>query len=506
MAGSYLRRAIRLPQATAMVVGTIIGTAIFVQPSEVTGQVPTVAGVFAVWLVCGVLTLFGALVCAELSSIFTRSGGVYVYLKEAYSPAVGFLWGWAMFWTMHSGIIAAIATVCGRYTAYFVELDDNGIKAVGIAMIVLLSAVNYAGVRQGSQLQTLFTVGKIIAIAVIIAAGFWFGAGAHERVLEAGAATLEVPVPAGSGAETAAVGAGTGTFGVIEFLLALVAGLFAFGGWHMVTYNSEETVEPRTTVPRALIIGTGIVTFCYVAMNAVYMWVLPLETIAASTRVAADAADAVWGSGGGSMMSALVIFSAFGALAGIILAGPRVYYAMAQDGLLFRWAGAVHPKFHTPHRAIVLQGVWSCVLVATGSYRVLFTRVIYTEWIFFGLMALGLIILRRRDAAHAAANPHSDDADRPFKADYHVWGYPAVPLIFAFSAFAIVINQVISRPVESATGLSLVLIGLPVYYLWARNPSPPAAEDGSLETPPAPASEESDAAGSTQPPRIPEQE
>ena len=501
MADSHrLRRAIRLPQATAMVVGTIIGTAIFVQPSEVTGQVPTVAGVFTVWLVCGVLTLFGALVCAELSSIFTRSGGVYVYLKEAYSPAVGFLWGWAMFWTMHSGIIAAIATVCGRYTAYFVELDDNGIKAVGIAMIVLLSAVNYVGVRQGSQLQTLFTVGKIIAIAAIIGLGFWFGGGAHERVLEAGAVALEASAAAGSDA------AGTDTVGVTEFLLALVAGLFAFGGWHMVTYNSEETVEPRTTVPRALIIGTAIVTVCYVAMNAVYMWVLPLETIAASTRVAADAADAVWGSGGGSMMSALVIFSAFGALAGIILAGPRVYYAMAQDGLLFRWVGAVHPKFHTPHRAIVLQGIWSCVLVATGSYRVLFTRVIYTEWIFFGLMALGLIILRRRDAAHATGNPDDDDADRPFKADYRVWGYPAVPLIFAFSAFAIVINQVISRPVESATGLSLVLIGLPVYYLWARNPSPPAAEDGSLEAPHASASAESDTAGPTQPPRIPEQE
>ena len=333
MAGSYLRRAIRLPQATAMVVGTIIGTAIFVQPSEVTGQVPTVGGVFTVWLVCGVLTLFGALVCAELSSIFTRSGGVYVYLKEAYSPAVGFLWGWAMFWTMHSGIIAAIATVCGRYTAYLVELDDNGIKAVGIAVIVLLSAVNYAGVRQGSQLQTLFTVGKIIAIAVIIAAGFWFGAGAHERVLEAGAATLEVPVPAGSGAETAAVGARTGTFGVTEFLLALVAGLFAFGGWHMVTYNSEETVEPRTTVPRALIIGTGIVTFCYVAMNAVYMWVLPLETIAASTRVAADAADAVWGSGGGSMMSALALVALLLAVTWI----PGVLLFFMQSGMA-RWS------------------------------------------------------------------------------------------------------------------------------------------------------------------------
>ena len=220
----------------------------------------------------------------------------------------------------------------------------------------------------------------------------------------------------------------------------------------MVTYNSEETVAPRTTIPRALIVGTGVVTACYVAMNAVYMWVLPLDTIRASTRVAADAADAVWGSGGGAMMSGLVIFSAFGALAGIVLAGPRVYYAMAQDGVFFRGLAAVHPRYHTPHRAIVMQGAWSCVLVATGTYRALFTRVVYTEWIFFGLMALGLIVLRRRGTA----------------AHYRVWGGVTVPLVFAISAFAIVINQIISNPVESLTGLSLVLIGLPVYYLWAR--------------------------------------
>jgi len=476
-----LERAIRLPQATAMVVGTIIGTSIFVQPSEVTGQVPSVAGIFAVWIVCGVLTLFGALVCAELSSIFTRSGGVYVYLSEAYSPALGFLWGWAMFWTMHSGIIAAIATVCGRYTAYFVPMGDNGIKAVAIGVILILSAVNYAGVRHGSQLQTLFTAGKLLAIALIIVGGFALGSEAHERAVAASA-------------EAAA--AASDATGAVPFLLALVAGLFAFGGWHMVTYNSEETVEPRSTIPRALILGVAIVTVCYVAMNAVYMWVLPLETIAASTRVAADAADAVLGSGGGAMMSGLVIFSAFGALAGIVLAGPRVYYAMAQDGLLFRWAGAVHPRFHTPHRAIVLQAIWSSVLVATGTYRALFTRVIYTEWIFFGLMALGLLILRRRDARDAAREPNragspdgneahsakhvetagaataqnapAAEARRPYHADYRIWGYPAVPIVFALSAFAIVINQVIDSPIESLTGLSLVLIGLPVYYWWAR--------------------------------------
>ena len=481
-----------LPHATAMVVGTIIGTSIFVQPSEVTGQVPSVAGVFAVWIVSGVLTLFGALVCAELASIFTRSGGVYVYLKEAFSPALGFLWGWAMFWTMHSGIIAAIATVCGRYTAYFVPLGDAGVKGVAIGAILILTAVNYVGVRQGSTLQTLFTAGKLVAIVLIIVSGLVFGGAAHDRAVAASTApSTEALDPGGTALPAPPGNAGAGTpieanpAGVSEFLLALVAGLFAFGGWHMVTYNSEETVEPRRTIPRALMIGVAVVTVSYVAMNAIYMWVLPLDTIRQSTRVAADAADAVWGSGGGAMMSGLVIFSAFGALSGIVLAGPRVYYAMAQDGLLFRWAGAVHPRYRTPHRAIVMQGAWSCVLVATGSYRVLFTRVIYTEWIFFGLMALGLIVLRRRDARDAGAasgGPALDrptgDADengrRPFRADYRVWGYPAVPIVFALSAFAIVVNQVLSSPIESAVGLSLVLVGLPVYYFWAR-PEPAKA-------------------------------
>ncbi|MGH7602031.1 MAG: APC family permease, partial [bacterium] len=239
-----------------------------------------------------------------------------------------------------------------------------------------------------------------------------------------------------------------------EFALALVAGLFAFGGWHMVTYNAEETVNPHRTIPRALVLGTLIVAGCYMALNAAYLHVLPLATVASSTRVAADAANAVLGFGGGAIMSGLVIFSTFGALSGIILAGPRVYFAMARDGLLFRWLGEIHPKFRTPHRAIIVQAIWSAILVGTGTYRALFTRVIYTEWIFFGVMAIGLFILRRRPnlARH-----------------YSVWGYPLVPAVFILSSFAIVLNQIWSNLVESLLGLSFVLIGLPVYYFWAKH-------------------------------------
>jgi APA family basic amino acid/polyamine antiporter len=430
-----------------MVVGTIIGASIFVQPSEITGQVPTTTGVFAVWAVSGILTLFGALVCAELASSFPQSGGVYVYLREAFSPAVGFLWGWAMFWTMHSGIIAAVAVVCARYAGFFVELDDLELRLVAISVILALSVVNYMGVRHGTLLQTAITAGKLLAVGGIIVVGLLFGGDAHTAAVAATAA-------AASPLDT--------SYSIGDFALAMVAGLFAFGGWHMVTYNAEETQNPERTIPRALIIGTLVVTGCYVLLNAVYLYVLPMEVVASSDRVAADAADAVVGRGGGAMMAGLVVFSTIGALSGIILAGPRVYYAMARDGLLFRWLGEVHEVRRTPHRAIVLQGIWASVLVFTGSYRVLFTRVIYTEWIFFGLMAIGLVVLRRRGSGGVG---------------YRTPWYPFVPIAFALSAFAIVANQVARQPIESLTGLGLVLAGVPVYFIWVRRRLVPDGAD-----------------------------
>jgi basic amino acid/polyamine antiporter, APA family len=242
------------------------------------------------------------------------------------------------------------------------------------------------------------------------------------------------------------------------FVSATVAGLFAFGGWHMVTYTGDETVDARRTIPRALLIGTLAVTASYIAVNAAYLAVLSPAAVAASTRVAADFADRVLGTGGAAAMSTLVILSTLGAMAGIILTGPRVYLAAANDGLLTRWIGAVHPRFGTPHHAIALQAVWACILVATGTYRALFTRVVYTEWIFFGLMAAGIFVLRRRPG---------------YLPSYKAWGYPVLPALFIVSTAVIVMNQLAADPVESATGLLIVLAGLPVYYLrTARRTSP----------------------------------
>ena len=414
-----------------MVVGTIIGASIFVQPSEITRQMATVDGILLVWIAAGVLTLFGALACAELASAFPRTGGVYVFLKEAYSPAAGFLWGWAMFWSMHTGIIAAIAMVFARYAAYFVPMDDTGMRLTAVGIIALLSAINYVGVKHGGLVQNLFTATKLAAVLVMIVAGLWL--------------SRDVTLP--PLVETAPATAS-------GFALAMVAGLFAYGGWHMVTYAAGETRRAASTIPRALVLGTLIVTVCYAGLNAIYLRVLPLDALRASSRVAADAADVLMGSGGAGAMAVLVMISTFGAVNGIILAGPRVYYSMAHDGLLFRWVGEVHPRFQTPHRALVLQAVWASVLTLTDSYRALFTRVIYTEWLFFAAMAGALILLRRRPG---------------YAPTWRIPLYPYIPIVFIGASLAIVVMQIAAEPVDSALGLGLVVLGWPVYLLWGRH-------------------------------------
>jgi basic amino acid/polyamine antiporter, APA family len=394
-----------------MVVGIIIGASIFVQPSEINRHVPTVPGVLSVWMAAGILTLFGALVCAQLCAAFPRTGGVYVFLKETLSPTFGFLWGWAMFWSAHSGIIAASSVVLARYVGYFVPLDDFGIRAVAIGGILTLSFVNYLGVRQGSMFQTVVTISKVVAIMLLLGMVVFLGSPAAHQ-------SAAPPAPSAP---------------FSEFVLAVSAALFAFGGWHMVTYTAGETRDPARTIPRALLIGTLTVTALYVLLNAAYLYLLPIGRVIGSTRVAADAAQAVAGPRGASLISALVILSATGVLNGVILAGPRTYYAMAREGLAFRWLGSLR-------HAIVMQAVWSCILVATGTYRALFTRVIYTEWLFFALMAIGLMRLRGRMAF--------------------------VPVTFVIAAVTVAAIQIAADPFQAATGLFIVVLGLPVYHYW----------------------------------------
>ncbi|HUE76768.1 MAG TPA: amino acid permease, partial [Longimicrobiales bacterium] len=326
-----------------------------------------------------------------------------------------------------------------RYAVQLVPGGDDAIRPIAIAAILAVSAVNYVGVRHGGRLQAAFTIGKVAVIAVMIAVAFTLGTrpGAPPAALAGGIAA----------AGGAAAGPGA-------YFVAIAAGLFAFGGWHMVTYAAGETVDAARTIPRALLLGVPLVVCAYIALNAAYLHVLPLDVVIGSSRVAADAADAVLGGGGAAFVAGLVAFSSFGALAGVVLAGPRVYHAMSGDGLLFRWAGAIHPRYRTPARAIALQAIWSCVLVLTGTYRALFTRVVYTEWIFFAIMAAGLLLARRR--------PGYDPA-------WRLPGGPLLPGLFIAGSLAVVANQLAAEPVDSAIGLGMVVVGLPVYWLWTRS-------------------------------------
>ena len=317
-----LRRSMGLAAATSMVVGIIVGASIFVQPSEVTRLVPNRSGVILAWLVSGVLTLCAALVCAELSRLFPETGGVYVFLKQIYSPALGFLWGWTMFFVMHAGILAAIAVVLARYAGYFFGFGDTGVRLLAMAAILFVSFIQYLGVKPGSAVQVTLTAAKVCAVALLCALIFTVGKAAHHEVV----VSADQPIH------------------FVSFGLAVAAGLFAFGGWHMVSYSAGETRNPERTIPRALILGVLIVTACYTLLNAAYLYVMPLGSVATSTRVAADAMERVLGPVGSKAITVVIIVSALGSLNGIALAGPRVYYAMAQDGLVFRWMGRSIPN------------------------------------------------------------------------------------------------------------------------------------------------------------------
>jgi basic amino acid/polyamine antiporter, APA family len=428
-----LRRSMSLSHATSLVVGIILGASIFVQPSEITHLIPNARKMVVVWVIAGALTLCGALVCAELAAAFPETGGVYVFLKRIFSPALGFLWGWGMFWSVHSGIIAAIAVVMARYATYFIPMGERGIRVTAMAAILLLSGLNYVGIRAGSLLQVILTVTKVAAILLLVSLLFLFGGAAHRSLSPAADNYAQ--------------------YSWQVYGLAIAAGLFSFGGWHMVTYAAGETREPARTIPLALILGTLIVCVCYIALNSGYLRVMNVAEIAKSNHAAADAIERAVGSRSSAAVAALVVISAFGSLNGIILAGPRVYYAMAEDGLAFRWLGAVDRRRKTPHLAILAQAVWSCVLVATNSYRQLFTRVVYSEWIFFALLAVGFFVLRQR----GELRPH-----------YLRGPLLILPALFIIASLGIVWSQVSADPHGSALGIGLLLIGLPVYFIWSR--------------------------------------
>jgi len=431
MQNAELPRKLGLVDATAILIGTVIGSAIFLVPNAVARSLPSAGLIMLVWSLTGVLTFFGALAYAELGAMIPATGGQYVYLREAYGPLVGFLSGWASFLVMQSGGIATLAAAFSIYLSYFIPLSPVAGKLASILLIALLTLVNYRGVRLGAGVQRVFTFLKLAGLAVVVVSAFL----SPQHVETTTAASL--------------AGFSWSSFGV-----AMIACLWAYEGWNCVSFVAGEVKRPERNLLLALSLGTAALIAIYLSANVAYMRVLSVPMIATTDRVAARVAEVTMGSVGGTLVSLTILLSIIGASNGAILTFARAYFAQARDGLFFRSVGNVHPRFETPHVAIVVQGVWACVLATSGSYERLFSYVIFAAWIFYGLAVMGVVVLRRK----------APDLPRPYK----MWGYPATPLAFAAVAFWFVINTIITTPVSSLIGLSIVAAGVPVYYIWRR--------------------------------------
>ncbi len=429
-----LLRALGAWETASIAIGIMIGTAIFLVPADVTRAVGSPSAALAVWTMGGLLSLFGALSFAEMAAMMPQAGGQYVYLREAYGPLVSFLCGWAFFLAAQGGGISVLAVGFAEYMGEFLPLEPWQQKCAAAASIVLFSIINYRGVKEGGRVQSLLTGIKVGAIVALILLGF---------VLVRG-------TPAGQGTVHAPSGSGF----VAAFGVALVGVLWAFEGWNTCTFAAGEVKNPQRDLPRALILGTIAVIGLYVALNLVYYRVLTVSEVAESKRVGADAAVRIFGRAGAQFVSLLIIISTLGSLNGSILAAPRVYYAMAKDGLFFRWCAEIHPKYHTPHRALLVQCIWAVLLVVLGTYNELFTYVVFAAWIFYALTGYAVIILRRK----------RPDLPRP----YRVTGYPWVPIAFVLASVWFLVNTLFEKPVESGLGTLMVLLGVPVFWFWRR--------------------------------------
>lgn len=433
-----LLRELGLRDAVAIVAGTVIGSGIFLVPNSVATQLSSLFGVLLVWIAGGVLSLFGALALGELGAAFPGAGGLYVYLQQAYGKTVGFLYGWGLLTLIHSGSIATLAVAFRIYLSQILPLTMTEQKVVGVTGVLMLTAVNCVGLRFGKGVQNFFAVTKLGGLALMVTLLLWRGR-----------------------AHTLAVNfwpKGPLDFHPSHFGIALIAVLWAYEGWHVVSFTAGEFKQPKRDLPRGLLYGTLIVATTYLLANVAYYCVLTPAQILATDRVAATAVTSAYGGAAALFISVLILVSMIGAANGMILTGPRVYYAMAAEGLFFPKFASVSARFRTPVFAIVVQGIWAACLTLLGTFQELFTYVIFTAWIFYGLAVAGVIVLRIR----------RPEIYRPFRAP----GYPWLPSLFTIAALSIVLTAVFSSPLHAIFGIGLILSGLPVFALFVgRNKS-----------------------------------
>jgi APA family basic amino acid/polyamine antiporter len=417
-----------------IVIGSIIGSGIFITPSSVAGALPSAWLILFVWVLGGLLALTGALTYGELGALMPRAGGVYVYLSEAYGSLFGFLYGWANFLVINTGALAALAIVYATYFGYFIPLSETGIKVAAVGGIVFLTTINVLGVKVGGVFSDIFTLLKLLGIGGLIILGFLLGSGREIFV-----GPLIPPLENNLGSALA---------------MGMVGVLWSYGGWQHATFTAGEATDPKRSLPISIIAGTIAVVVIYLSANLVYLYLLPIDVMAASPRVAAAAAEAFLGPIGGVLISLTIFISTFGTSGIYTLTAPRIYYAMAEDGVFFKRAAYVHPKFRTPIFSIIFQSTWAIVLVLSGNFLQLITYVAFTDWIFFALTAATVIIFRKKFPL----------AERSYRA----WGYPFTPIFFILVSAWFVINTLINSPIQALAGLGFLAAGVPVYYFWKR--------------------------------------
>jgi basic amino acid/polyamine antiporter, APA family len=490
-ASPELVKALGLTSATTLVMGSMIGSGIFIVSAEIAREVNSPGLLIMAWVVTGFMTIVGALSYGELAAMMPKAGGQYVYLRESLGPLWGFLYGWTLFLVIQTGTIAAVGVAFGKFLGHFfpsvsadqwiwhigkvpqfhptsqialggMDVGLNTQNLAGIVIIVFLTVLNIFGLKLGAVVQNLFTIAKVSALAGLVIAGFAIG-----RNAQAIAANftnfwrLDAP--------HSASGTLAGPFvGVLTILaVAQVGSLFSADAWNNVTFTAGEVRNPKRNLPLSLAIGTGVVIALYIAANFIYLSVLPMNgdpagatamargiQHAASDRVGTAALEQMFGSSSAGLMAVAILISTFGCCNGLILAGARVYYAMAKDGLFFKATGEVQPKYKTPKNALIVQCIWTCILCLSGTYNDLLNYVIFAVLVFYVLTIAGLFVLRRTQPL----------AERPYRAI----GYPVLPAVYIVMALFIDVVLLRYQPQYTWPGLVIVLMGIPVYLIWSR--------------------------------------
>ncbi|MGB6723066.1 MAG: amino acid permease [Terracidiphilus sp.] len=424
-----LPRRLGMLDATAIVIGIVIGSGIFVLPNLIARSLPSASAILAVWVVAGILSFFGALAYAELGAMLPATGGQYVYLREAYGPLCAFVSGWTFMLAVLAGGSAWLAVTFSIYAGYFFPLTPAAAKGLAVALIAVLSAVNYIGVQEGAWVQRIFTGLKIAGLLVLIGAG------------------LLSPHTAGPAAAPPPLSA-------MHFGIAMAACLMAYNGWSYVSFVAGEVRDPGRNVLRSLVLGMAAVAVLYISANVAYLHVMSIAEIAATDRVGADLATRTMGPIGGTLVSLTVLLSIVSAVNGCILTGARIPFAQARDGLFFARFGEVHPGFQTPGFAILCSGIWTAILVLTGSYETLYSYSILAAWIFYTLGVGAVLVLRRK----------LPNALRP----YRMWGYPYTLWVFVAVSVWFMADELVTQPRPSLMAFLIVAVGVLASRIWRK--------------------------------------